>query len=459
MNTPGPQETIELALTAARGDATVVIVESGVDRYLRWADSTLVAAGDADEYRLSVVSVVGGRVGAVSVSGRVGRAEIVDAVDGAEAVARQAPPAPDARPLPEPGAASPCWDDPVRPPAPGVLAGLVEQLSTGFARAARHGQVLHGYAEHGSRTTFLGTSAGARLRHDGSAGHLELTARDGRGAPVWTSAVTDDFTDVSVAGLQDDLDRRLRWERRRVDLPPGRYECLVPPSAVADMMNYAYTTAGAAAAAQGRTAYSRAGGRTRIGETIAGIPLTLRSDPTAEGLRCAPFLVATASSGARSVFDNGLALGPTRWWEQGRLRSLVHTRHSAEELGMPLTPLVENLILEGPPGGGAEADLVARTRRGLLLTSLWYIREVDLATMALTGVTRDGVYLVEDGEVVGAVHNFRFNDSPLAMVMRATEVGRTVPTRARDWGDAVAHVAMPMLRVPDFPLTAATGAV
>lgn len=126
---------------------------------------------------------------------------------------------------------------------------------------------------------------------------------------------------------------------------------------------------------------------------------------------------------------------------------------------MPLTPLVENLILEGPPGGGAEADLVARTRRGLLLTSLWYIREVDLATMALTGVTRDGVYLIEDGEVVGAVHNFRFNDSPLAMVMRATEAGRTVPTRARDWGDAVAQLAMPMLRVPDFPLTATTAAV
>jgi predicted Zn-dependent protease len=389
----------------------------------------------------------------------VGRGEIVDLVRGAEAAARQARPAPDARQLPAPGAVSPHWDEPIRPAASDVLPGLVDQISTAFTRADRLGQVLHGYAEHRSRATFLGTSTGVRLRHDGPAGHLELTARDRLGTPVWTNAVTEDFSDVSVAALQDELDRRLRWERRRVELPPGRYECLLPPSAVADLMNYAYTTAGARAAAQGRTAYSRAGGRTRIGETIAGVPLTLRSDPMADGLRCAPFLVAAASTGTRSVFDNGLPLGPTRWWERGRLCSLVHTRDSADELGMPLTPVVDNLILEGPSGGGDEADLIARTRRGLLLTSLWYIREVDLATMALTGVTRDGVYLVEDGEVVAAVHNFRFNDSPLAMAMRATEVGRTVPTRARDWGDAVARAAMPMLRVPDFPLTAATAAV
>ncbi len=120
--------------------------------------------------------------------------------------------------------------------------------------------------------------------------------------------------------------------------------------------------------------------------------------------------------------------------------------------------MVDNLVLDGPPGGGDTAELIARTRRGLLLTSLWYIREVDLATMALTGLTRDGVFLVEEGEVVGAVHNFRFNDSPLAMVGRVVEVGRTLPTRARDWGDAVGPTAMPMLRVRDVRLTAVTRA-
>lgn len=457
MRTPRPPETVEIALAAARGDDCVVIVEQGPDAHLRWADNALTGSGSGDVHRVSVVSVVGGRVGAVSLCGPADRAEIVALVRAAQEAARQAPPAPDARPLPAPGAGSPHWDDPV-PAAPPVLAGLVDQLAAGFGRARRDGRVLHGYAEHRLRSTFLGTSTGVRLRHDESAGHLELTARGPDGHPVWTNTVTADFADVSVAALQDELDRRLRWGRRRVELPPGRYECLLPPTAVADLMNYAYTTAGARAAAQGRTVYSGSGGRTRIGERLADVPLTLRSDPAADGLRCAPFVVAPSSTPTRSVFDNGLPLAPTRWWDGGRLRSLIQTRDSADELGMPLTPAVDNLVLEGP-GGASTADLVAATGNGLLLTSLWYIREVDLATMALTGLTRDGVYLVRDGEVVGAVNNFRFNDSPLAMAARVTEVGATVPTRARDWGDAVARTAMPMLRVRDFRLTAATRAV
>ncbi|MEU4642902.1 metallopeptidase TldD-related protein [Micromonospora sp. NPDC023814] len=449
---------MEIALGAAGGDDCVAIVEQGADVHLRWADNALTGNGSGDERRVSVVAVAGGRVGAVSLCGPADRAEVVALVEAARAAARQAPPAPDARPLPASGAGSPHWEDPVPAAPPTVLTGLVDQLAAGFGRARRGGRVLHGYAEHRMRSTFLGTSTGVRLRHDEPAGHLELTARDRDGFPVWTNAVTTDFGDVSVAALQDELDRRLHWGRRRFEVPPGRYECLLPPTSVADLMNYAYTTAGARAAAQGRTVYSGPGGRTRIGEQLAGVPLTLRSDPAADGLRCAPFLVAPASTPTRSVFDNGLPLGATRWWDQGRLRSLVHTRDSADELGMPLTPAVDNLILQGP-GGASPADLIATTRRGLLVTSLWYIREVDLATMALTGLTRDGVYLVRDGEVVGAVNNFRFNDSPLAMAARVTEVGRTVPTRARDWGDAVARTAMPMLRVQDFRLTAATHAV
>lgn len=458
MRGPRPTDAVETALSASRSDACVVIVEHGAERHLRWADSELIGTGDVDTFQVSVVSVVGDRVGAVTVSGRADRAEIVAVVRAAEAAARQAPPAEDARPLPAPGTESPHWDAALPAPSSAVLAGLVDQLTEGFARARRNGQALYGYAEHRRRTTFLGTSTGVRLRHDDRAGYLELTAGDRDGTPAWTNAVTTEFDDVSVRELQDELDRRLRWGRRSIELPPGRYECLLPPSAVADLMNYAYTTAGARAAAQGRSVYSRPGGRTRVGEVLSDVPLTLRSDPAADRLRCSPFLVTSSSTGTRSVFDNGLPLGPTSWWERGRLRSLVHTRASAEELGAPLTPMVDNLVLDGPPGGGDTAELIARTRRGLLLTSLWYIREVDLATMALTGLTRDGVFLVEEGEVVGAVHNFRFNDSPLAMVGRVVEVGRTLPTRARDWGDAVGPTAMPMLRVRDVRLTAVTRA-
>ncbi|HEX2313716.1 MAG TPA: TldD/PmbA family protein, partial [Thermomonospora sp.] len=121
------------------------------------------------------------------------------------------------------------------------------------------------------------------------------------GGSAWAGVGTRDFTDVDVPALADDLARRLEWSRRRVDLPAGRYETLLPPSAVADLMIYLYWTAGARDAHDGRTVFSAPGGGTRVGEKLAGLPVTLSSDPGAAGLECAPFVVAHASGRNSSV--------------------------------------------------------------------------------------------------------------------------------------------------------------
>jgi predicted Zn-dependent protease len=109
-------------------------------------------------------------------------------------------------------------------------------------------------------------------------------------------------------------------------------------------------------------------------------------------------------------------------------------------------------------GGGSVDELVTRVERGLLLTCLWYIREVDPQTLLLTGPTRDGVYLVEGGEVVGAVNNFRFNESPVALLDRFTAAGATLPAFSREWGDYFPRTAMPPLRVPDFNMSSVSEA-
>jgi predicted Zn-dependent protease len=103
-------------------------------------------------------------------------------------------------------------------------------------------------------------------------------------------------------------------------------------------------------------------------------------------------------------------------------------------------------------------DMVAGTERGLLLTCLWYIREVDPATLLLTGLTRDGVYLVENGSVVGAVNNFRFNESPVDLLGRVTEAGATVRALGREYGEWVNRTAMPPVRVPDFNMSSVSPA-
>jgi predicted Zn-dependent protease len=179
----------------------------------------------------------------------------------------------------------------------------------------------------------------------------------------------------------------------------------------------------------------------------------LRSDPFAPGLSCDPFVIAHASSGESSVFDNGLPLGPTTWIDAGRLSSLIQTRYTAALTGLPVTPPIDNLIFEQPGATASLDDMIASTTRGLLLTCLWYIRPVDPQTLLLTGLTRDGVYLIEHGEVVGAVNNFRFNESPVDMLSRTTEIGQTVQCLPREWNDYFSRTAMPAVRVSDFNMS------
>jgi Predicted Zn-dependent proteases and their inactivated homologs len=111
-------------------------------------------------------------------------------------------------------------------------------------------------------------------------------------------------------------------------------------------------------------------------------------------------------------------------------------------------------------GAGPGLDeMIASTERGLLLTCLWYIREVDPQTLLLTGLTRDGVYLVEGGRVIGAVNNFRFNESPIDLLGRVSEVGRTEHTLSREWSDYFQRAAMPPLRIPDFNMSTVSAAL
>src|SRR5581483_10373434 len=195
-------------------------------------------------------------------------------------------------------------------------------------------------------------------------------------------------------------------------------------------------------------------GGTRIGEQLATLPLTLRSDPNATGLQCAPFEVATQSyGGLQSVFDNGAPIERIDWLRDGTLQDLARTRGWAARTGAQPAVQASNLLLESSGAHISFDEMIANTERGLLLTCLWYIREVDPQTLLLTGLTRDGVYLVENGVVSGAVNNFRFNESPVDLLRRASEASTTQPTLSREWSDYFMRTAMPALRIPDFNMS------
>ncbi|MFK8907342.1 metallopeptidase TldD-related protein [Streptomyces sp. YS-3] len=457
-----PHEIVERALALSTADGCVVIADEHSSANLRWAGNALTTNGVTRGRTLTVIATVDGAEG--TASGVVSRSAVTaddlePLVRAAEAAARGAGPAEDARPLVEGVPVAADFTDAPAETSSAVFTDFAPALGEAFARARSGGRELYGFANHEMTSSYLGTSTGLRLRHDQPTGTLELNAKSpDRARSAWAGRSTRDFKDVDPGALDEELAVRLGWAERRIDLPAGRYETLLPPTAVADLLIYQLWSSNARDATEGRTVFSKPGGGTRLGERLARLPLTLRSDPNEPGLESAPFQLAHSSGDDASVFDNGLPLSPTDWMRDGKLERLITTRHSAALTGLPVTPSIGNLVLDG---GGERSleEMVAATERGLLLTCLWYIREVDPATLLLTGLTRDGVYLVENGEVVGEVNNFRFNESPVDLLSRATEAGRTEKTLPREWSDWFTRAAMPALRVPDFNMSSVSQGV
>jgi predicted Zn-dependent protease len=456
-----PQQLVEHALAKTSSDGCVVLLSTTTSANLRWANNTLTTNGVMHHATVTVVATRGAGTGTAAgvVTGSAGSYEQLTAlVEAADRAAAEAGPAEDAQPLVE-GGADPTWSQPPGSTTITAFDAFSSGLGEAFGRAREAKRLLYGYVEHTVTTTYVGSSTGLRLRHEQPTGHVGITGKDtDLTRSAWVGQGTRDFSDVDALALDQELERRLGWASRSIDLPAGRYETLLPPTAVADLLIYMYWSASGRDAFDGRSVFSRPGGGTRVGEKLSTRDVRLFSDPTLAGLECSPFVLAPRSTAELSVFDNGLPVSETDWIRGGELTSLLQTRHSAQLTSLPVSPAVDNLALSVNGGSGSVDDLVADTERGLLLTCLWYIREVDPQTLLLTGLTRDGVYLVENGEVTGAVNNFRFNESPVDLLGRFTDAGATEPTISREWGDYFPRTAMPGLRVPDFNMSSVSQA-
>ncbi|HVF18831.1 MAG TPA: metallopeptidase TldD-related protein [Mycobacteriales bacterium] len=452
-----PQELAERVLSLSQTDGCVVLIRVTAMANLRWAGSTLTTNGVTRTTAITVIAVDGVSAGSVTRTG-VTADRLEDVVRAAELAARSGGPALDAQPLVA-GGADPTWLDPPGETSIATHAGTVSGLRRAFDESRSGGYDLYGYAEHTVETTYLASSTGLRRRHQQPGGVLELTGRaDGGARSAWAGLPLRTGDDVDVASLASDVRRRLEWARRRVDLPAGRYDTVLPPTAVGDLMTYLLWSSGGLDAHEGRTVFSAPGGATRVGEQVCPLPLTMSSDPAMAGWSSSPFVIAPASARTLSVFDNGLPLEPTDWIRDGRLQTLVTSRAEAAVTGLAVAPMIGNLILSAEGAVASAEDMVASMQRGLLLTCLWYIREVDPQTLLLTGLTRDGVFLVEGGEVVGAVSNYRFNESPVDLLSRCAEVGASVATLPREFGESQIATVMPPLRIPDFNMSSVSDA-
>jgi predicted Zn-dependent protease len=454
------QEVVERALELLGSDRGTVLVEHSTSANLRWANSTLTTNGLAAQQLVHVVAhpMLRGGLAAGTASADVRTlADLQVLVEAARAAAHGSGPAEDAAAEVPARPASVDWDEPPLLTTPEELApvgALLGQVLSG-------GDMDHfGYAEHSTSSTYLGTTGGLRLRHDQPAARFELCGKSaGRTRSAWAGRTGQHFADMDLASAPEEIRRGLAAQANHVEVAPGRQRVVLSSSAAADMLIYLLWSAGARDAVEGRSALSRHGGGTRVGDRLSPLPVWLRSDPHAPGIQCGDHVQSTESSAFSSAFDAGMQVGAADWVAEGTLRSLITTRHSAGLAGIANTPFVDN-ILAGVQGcTGTLDDLAARVGDGLLVTCLWYIREVDAQSLLLTGLTRDGVYVVRDGEIVGAAGNFRFNESPLGMLDRVLDAGSPVDCLPREWADWFTRSRVAPMAIADFNLSTASEAV
>ncbi len=449
-----PQDIVERALAASASRGCVVLVRSQSVTNLRWARTNLTTNGETIAQSVVVVALVDveGGVAAGSVSVNAPALDDLESiVRRAEARAAASGPAEDASDLVAGGDASRDWADAPVVATSDAFVHLAPELGEIFA-AARADDIEHfGYAEQTITTTYLGTSTGVRLRFAAPEARLELTAKShGRSRSTWVGHAGRSFDDMDLARVDAELRQTLAWQGTRIDVPAGRHPALLTPSSVADLMVHLYWDSVGRDAHDGSSVWSRSGGGTRVGEQVADPRVTLSSDASDAALECVPFIEVGASSGFGSVFDNGMATPHVDWIKDGVLRSLITSRHTARVAELEFRPPVENLTLEVAGGNGTLQDLAARTQDGLMVTCTWYNRTVDPQTALLTGLTRDGVYVVRGGEVIGAATNFRFNESPVDLLSRIEDAGVPERTMGREMADYFSRTAMPALLVRDF---------
>jgi len=429
-------------LSFSSADQTRVTIVSERSGNTRFADGSISTSGTNHDTSVTV-TVTFGRRRASSSTNVLDDASLRRTVDLASRLAQLAPEDPEL--MPELGpqkytaveafvAATADLDAEARAEAIGRAIGA----ATAAGKPA--GTIFSaGYLEANTRAIAVATSNGLFAYHRTTEADFSVTARtpDGTGSG-WAHGGARDWSAVDPEAIGRVAAQKAVASRNPQEIAPGLYMAVLEPQAVNDLIPLLAGALNARNADEGRSAFSKPGGGTRIGEKVADDRVTLYSDPADAGLLGQPF------------DPDGLPLRRMVWIEKGILKNLAYSRFWAQKQGKEATGFpFGGLALVG--GTGSTDELIAGCARGILVTHFFYIRALDPRTVLQTGLTRDGAFLIEDGRVTRPLKNFRWNESPLLMLNRLEDIGRPEPTAAGR--------LMPALRVRDFNFSSLSDAV
>jgi len=436
------RRVIERAVALSKADAVRVNVGSGYQANLRFAANQTSTAGAVTNAGVSVYSVFGKKHASANTND-LSESAIRRVVEQSEALARLSPDDPES--LPELAAQQ---YTPVQSyfdrTADLTAADRARAALTALEPARKAGDLMAaGFLVTGAAASAVGNNAGLFAYHRATSANYTLTVRttDGTGSG-WAGADHPDWSQIDPAAVSERAIAKARLSRKPQAVEPGRYTVILEPQAVGDLVQLMGFALDARSADEGRSAFSKQGGGNKIGERILDPRVTLYSDPADPQLLGQPW------------DGQGLPLGRQVWIENGVLKQLVHSRFWAQKTGRAATGFPSSVKMAG--GSASTDEMIRGTQRGLLVTRLWYLRQVDPRTILYTGLTRDGTFLIENGKVTKSVRNLRFNESPLFMLNNLEAIGAPVRLAGTEAGGAI---VMPPLKVRDFSFTSLSEAV
>jgi predicted Zn-dependent protease len=443
------KQITDKVLNMCKADAVEVRFSGGERSATRFANSSITANLVEQDQEVQI-TVYYGQKTATATTHQFDDGSLKAIVDNVQALARRKPDNPEVM-------------QPVAPPQQYIEVDSALPSAVGFGPAERarmvkastditekKGVLGAGYIPKFHWTDAVANSAGLFAYHRYADASFILTCRtpDQTGSGWAGTTGVKDIANIDAAALTEVAAEKALRSRKPRALEPGNYTVIMEPRPAARYLSLMLGALDARAAEEGRSFMSgKERGQTRLGEKVFGDNFTLRSEIGNPILRQTP------------VGEGGLAAKDVTWVEKGVVKTLYDSRYWAQH--QKRTPTATgpqmSLVMEG--GTATVDEMIRSTKRGLLITFFWYIRPVDQMTLLNTGMTRDGLFLIENGEIVGPVQNFRWNESPAVSFNNITMLGRAIPMHTGEAYDNPGTALVPPMKIEDFTMTSISPAV
>jgi len=435
------KEIFKKVLKYSTADETEAFITSTSYSLTRFANNCIHQNVAEDGLNLSVRAVVNQRTARASTN-KLDENSIRQVCEAALALARLRPPNPELLPMPGPQ----MYRSVDRFDAESAELGpqaRAETVRVAIERAEKDGLTAAGVYSNGIQVTGLFNSRGLEAFHEETSSEFSITMLK-EGSSGWAKKTSPSCLELEPEVLADRAAGKALENHDQQDIAPGRYTVILEPAAVLDLLGFLFFDFGGLSVHEHRSCLTD-----RVGQKLFGENVNVRDDVFHPLQAGAPF------------DGEGVPRQRVNLVEKGTVSNLVYARATARKMGKTATghgfslpneygeaPM--NIVMEG--GRTSVDDMVKSTSRGLLVTRLWYIREVDPYQKILTGMTRDGTFWIEDGEVKHAVRNLRFNQSLFEMLNRVDAMG--VPQRTA--GEESFEMVVPAMKVNDFNFSSST---